>query len=305
MLAGLPYVVWPIGSLFILGSRKKEDPFLHYHAVQALLTGAVLAAFSFVLILFFSLAFRVAPGTASYGGGLFGLGFVLGGLGVAFTVFLTAVFLGWRATEGEMIRIPFLGDIAENKMLDQTGMTRRQFTEMCERAMEPMPEEEIPFPEVDETAHEEPAIDRLEAARAARAAKARRDQAMSIPSAPPSGNLEAARQARADEARRAQEERLRRAQEEQMRRAQVAQQARETQTFPPAQPRPPAHQQQQHQPRPVKGWPQGAPPKPSPGPVSKPKVTEVDLIGHYKEKKVGPGQNKEVLKQWLSSVDTE
>lgn len=294
MLAGLPYVVWPIGSLFILGSRKKEDPFLHYHAVQALLSGAVMAAFVLGLILFYFLAFRVAPGTASYGGGLFGLGVLLSGLGVGFAVLLTAVFLGWRATEGEMLRIPFLGDYAEEKMLDQTGMTRKQFTEMCEKAMQPIPEEEIPFPELRNERVEQPAVDRLEAARAARAAQARREQAMPIGST--SGtDLEATKRAREEAARRAQEEQLRRAREAQARRAQGSQAPQRQGQSPSG---------GQTQPRPVKGWPQGAPPKASPGPVSKPKVTEVDLIGHYKEKKGESGQNKEVLRQWLSSVDS-
>ena len=66
MLAGLPYVVWPIGSLFILASRKKEDPFLHYHAVQALLAGGAMALSVLLVILVMIVGFRVMPGSASY-----------------------------------------------------------------------------------------------------------------------------------------------------------------------------------------------------------------------------------------------
>ena len=146
MLAGLPYVVWPIGSLFILISRKKEDPFLHYHAVQALLAGGVLGAILIVLTLALFLVFRVMPGSAHYLSAMLGMGVMLGGGALLLGVLFSAVFLGWRATEGEMLRLPFIGDFAEEKMLDQTGMTRRQFETMLEKSMHPL-EEEIPFPE--------------------------------------------------------------------------------------------------------------------------------------------------------------
>jgi uncharacterized membrane protein len=178
MLAGLPYVVWPIGSLFILASRKKEDAFLHYHAVQGLLAGGIMVAFVLGLLLTLFVGFRVMPGSASYLPAFFGLGTLFVGGGVTLGVFLTAVFLGWRATEGEMIRIPFLGDYAEEKMLDQTGMTRREFEAMCEASLTPSPvtDEEIPFPELRDSTPvpKETAIDRLEAARQARAAQDQR-----------------------------------------------------------------------------------------------------------------------------------
>ena len=267
MLAGLPYVVWPIGSLFILASRKKEDPFLHYHAVQALLAGGAMALGVLIVILVMTVGFRVMPGSASYIPAFLGFGTIVVSGSVALAILLTAVFLGWRATEGEMLKIPILGDYAEEKMLDQTGMTRKEFSEMCERAMVPEePEEEIPFPELNQEAAATPpsrAIDRLEAARAARA------QA---------------------EATRAQ------AQKSQLRR--TGEMASPPESGPPSQPATPQHSSRDWGPLPRPG---------QPSPVKEPRVREVDLIGHYKEKKVetGPqgGKNADVLRQWLSSVD--
>ena len=264
MLAGLPYVVWPIGSLFILASRKKEDPFLHYHAVQALLAGGAMALSVLLVILVMIVGFRVMPGSASYIPAFLGFGTIVVSGSVALVILLTAVFLGWRATEGEMLKIPILGDYAEEKMLDQTGMTRREFAEMCERAMLPeQPEEEIPFPEVQKEPPEPTvrAIDRLEAARAARAqAEASRSRATESTPSP-----------------------------------------RETRDLAS----PPQSSPSQ---RPSRDW--GPLPRPGQPPTpNEPRIREVDLIGHYKEKKVetGPqgGKNADVLRQWLSSVDNE
>lgn len=148
MLAGLPYVVWPVGSLFVLASRKKDDPFLHYHAVQGGLFGAVIAVACLLGVIALAITFRLLPGSY-YVSGMLGMGTLLGGGVVAMTIFFTAIFLGWRATEGEMLRLPFLGDYAEGKMLDHTGMTRRDFEKMLEESfIEPTPEEfePIPFP---------------------------------------------------------------------------------------------------------------------------------------------------------------
>ena len=179
-----------------------------------------------------------------------------------------------------MLRLPFLGDVAEEKMLDQTGMTRRQFEQMCEDAIKAEGlDEEIPFPKLragtrsrttpDRVSLTQPpaerAIDRMEAARKTRAAQQDRE-------APPSPR-----------------------------------QAQRSQGAAAAQ-RPPASPQQ----RP--GAPAGRPPQrrpqmPAPQEPAQPVVKEIDLISHYKDKKVGAGQqggnSNEVLRQWLSSVDNE
>jgi uncharacterized membrane protein len=147
MLAGLPYVVWPVGSLFILASRKKDDPFLHYHAVQGGLFGAAMLAMCIVALVALGIAFRLLPGSSTYLPGMLGLVVLFGGGTVATLIFFAAIFLGWRATEGEMIRLPLAGDYAEGKMLDHTGMTRREFIDMLEKSfIEPNPNEPEPIP---------------------------------------------------------------------------------------------------------------------------------------------------------------
>lgn len=284
MLAGLPYVLWPIGSIFILASRKREDPFLVYHAVQALLTGALLLAGSLVLILGMFITFRVMPGSSSYLPAVFSLGVILGGSGLAMTILFAALFLGWRATEGEMLRIPLIGDFAEEKMLDQTGMTRRQFEAMCESGREPGEEEDpIPFPVLAEETPQPATSSRPEATRQARAqhtppqTDSRPTPTQSGPNgqAPhrPVNPISQRRPAPATPSRTAP------AQSQAQSQAQPHLAAREWEPLPPL--------------------PQSS------GPV----VREVDLIGHYKEKKVetGPqgGQKADVLRQWLSSVDND
>lgn len=267
MLAGLPYVVWPIGSAFILLSRKREDPFLHYHAVQALAAGGVLAAALLVLMLGLFLVFRVMPGSAQYGGAVLGMMVMFGGGTLLMGVLLSALFLGWRATEGEMLRLPIIGDFAEEKMLDMTGMTRRQFETMLEASLQPIKDEEIPFPEATETDDTDSiprTTNRLEAMRQAREQRYPAPPTASEPSPPPrpNGPQQAARPSQAAQGYR-----------------------------PPAAPVRPASE------------PQPTPRPAAPARPSAPQVREVDLIGHYKEAKVDSSPKADVLRQWLSSVD--
>ena len=285
MLAGLPYVVWPFGSFFILASPKKEDPFLYYHAVQALLAGVALGFSMLVAIVGMFICFRLMPtGTVPENTteivepvwsatmpALFSGGVIIGGGFLMMSILLVAIFLGWRATEGEMLRLPFLGDIAEEKMLDQTGMTRRQFEAMLEASMNPQSvEEEIPFPELEGEApqhsapSQERAIDRLEAARQARAAQHQREE----------------------EQRRQEAARL--------------QQARQTRQLEQRQPASGGHGGHS-----TAGYGHShAPQREVASQQANPVIREVDLIGHYKETQLetGPdsGKKADVLRQWLS-----
>jgi len=264
MLAGLPYVVWPIGSAFILLSRKREDPFLHYHAVQALAAGGVLAAALLVLMFGLFLIFRVMPGSAQYGGAVLGMTVMFGGGALLLGVLFTAIFLGWRATEGEMLRLPVIGDFAEEKMLDMTGMTRRQFETMLEASLQPIKDEEIPFPEATESEETDLAprtTNRLEAMRQAREQSYPAPPSRSEPSIPTRING-------------------------------PQQPARTSQAAQGYRPPPPPRATPEPPPRPA------APARPS-----TPQVREVDLIGHYKEPKVDSSPKADVLRQWLSSVD--
>lgn len=288
MLAGLPYVVWPVGSLFILASPKKDEPFLNYHAWQGLWTGLVMLAFSFLSFLGMVLLFRLLPGSASYVPGMLGMSLFFGGMGILLVAFFTAVFLGWRATEGEMVRLPYLGDLAEQKMLDHTGMTRRQFmglqAEYQQASSAEYGEEEIPFPELSASpgpGSRAAAQVRVEAARAARS------------QAPPNSPRVSPPRPIAEP------------------RSQRPPQPTAVSSPPPGVSRPvegklPSAFQ-------AKKNPAGSTFERSGPSEATPRVKEVDLVRHYKDLKSVPGantpqgtppaQHKDVLKKWLSSVD--
>ncbi len=278
MLAGLPYVVWPIGSVFILASRKKDDPFLHYHAVQGLLAGAVMLVLSIVAFVMMFVMFRVMPGTSTLVPGILGMAMVFGGGAISMIVFFTALFLGWRATAGEMLRLPYLGDYAEEKMLDHTGMTRREFVNMLEESLiEPNPDDEgpIPFPESQ--------------------AGRRRTQGQPLASpTPPEPSVASARPAisgRKVPTSRPLSDPLRRSSSE----PRLVSLVKESNVSHPA----------------VSG-PASTPREPSQN-VASPIIKDVDLIRHYKDRQGGPkpsapqppAAQTEVLRKWLSSVDTD
>lgn len=270
MLAGLPYVIWPIGSAFILASRKKEDPFLHYHAVQALLAGGILTAGIIVLLLGLSIFFRIMPGAASYFPAFLSLTFLLLGGGAVLAIVLTAIFLGWRATEGEMTRLPFIGDYAEEKMLDQTGMTRRQFKAMLAASMAPeSADEEIPFPESLSPATPQSPRELQQRVPQQRIPQQRVPQQRAPQPSPPHDPMRSSLGAR-------------------------------PQTPQKRPPRPTV-------PVPPVSRPTGSLPGSGPRPPqsTQPVVRDVDLIGHYKEKAPERSAKADVLKQWLSSVDND
>lgn len=346
MLAGLPYVLWPVGSCFILASRKKDDPYLHYHAIQGLIWGAVALALSLLGFLGMGLIFRLMPGSSTYLPGMIGMSFVVGGGLIAMVVFFTAIFLAWRATAGEMLRLPFIGDFAEQKMLDHTGMTRRDFIKHLEDSfIEPTPEEfdPIPFPTA-------PVLN--ERAQEILAQRAVQD---TTPASVKAAEMLAERQARqlqaqADEARRKAEEAKRQAALAQQQKAadlraqqaaavQAAQRQAPVPTPPAARQAPPVANAAPA-PRPpaapssgngdaarAKSYPligskvsNLVPPSPSPAAAqqrspaqssghpaapqnpAQPKVKDVDLVRHYKERSK-PESSSDALKGWLSSVE--
>ncbi len=340
MLAGLPYVLWPVGSCFILASRKKDDPYLHYHAIQGLIWGAIALALSLLGFLGMGLIFRLMPGSSTYLPGMIGMTFVIGGGLIAMVVFFTAIFLAWRATAGEMLRLPFIGDFAEQKMLDHTGMTRRDFIKHLEDSfIEPAPEEfdPIPFPTA-------PVLN--ERAQEILAQRAVQD---TTPASVKAAEMLAERQARqlqaqADEARRRAEEAKRQAALAQQQKAadlraqqaaavQAAHRPAPTPPSPTARPatppanaapasRPPAGPAGNGDAARAKSYPliggkvsnlvPQSPTAPSAGasgghsaaPQSpaQPKVKDVDLVRHYKERGK-PDSSSDALKGWLSSVE--
>ena len=339
MLAGLPYVVWPVGSLFILASRKKDDPFLHYHAVQGGIFGAVMGLTAVASFIGLGVVFRLLPGTSVYLPGLLGMATLAGGGLVLMAIFLTAIFLAWRATEGEMLRLPFIGDFAEGKMLDHTGMTRRQFEQMLEQSfIEPAPDEPeaIPFPEYGTPALTGKAAEVMATrtadgttpasfkaaeilahrqAKQAAAEKAAATAQAALAIQQKNANLAAQQTAALQATQRAQPS---------TRPAQPAQSAPRPAQPPQAPPRPATTQHQGQQQRPAApangagqaARPDATPPAPA-TPAERarsypliressdntaPQVKEVDLIRHYKERRPAAPQS-DALRNWLTAVD--
>lgn len=319
MLAGLPYVLWPVGSVFILATRKKDDPFLHYHAIQGLIWGGVALALSLASFLGLALLFRVMPGSSTYLPGMLGMGFLFGGMVIAMIVFFTALFLAWRATAGEMLRLPFAGDYAEQRMLDHTGMTRRDFMKMLEASFvepkfdEPEP---IPFPEEPERA----------ANGRAREILAQRAVQETTPASVKAAELLAQRQAqqaqaKAEEARRqaalAQQQKAAALQAQQAAALQASQRAPQPPAVPVRSPlsSEPSGSGTRPDPARVKSYPliggkASVPAQPGqvrptpPGPTGQSKVKDVDLVRHYKDRGKS-GESSDALKGWLTSMDQD
>lgn len=302
MLAGLPYLLWPIGSVFILASRKKEDPFLYYHAVQALIWGCSVLICTLVSLVVLAITFRLAPSSGGYFSGFFGVGILLAAGFMGMMVFFSAIFLGWRATEGEMLKIPFMGDFAENKMLDSTGMTRKDFIEMLEKSLSNPQDvqEPIPFP---------PATDEelFLSGRAAEVVDIRARE--EVPASMKASELLAKRKAEtqvqasipAQVQARAQDLRRQVADSP----TKLAGMAKENISAAKALAQEPV----------VKKYSLIAPKQPKPVPPKDPvslaslkavpsgKVKDLDLVRHYKERSAQPKSNDDVLRSWLSSVD--
>ncbi len=127
MLAGLSYPLWPIAPVFILKSKKREDPFLVYHAYHGLAWGAASTVALIGVFLFLMIAFRIMPGSSTLLPGFVGITLFLTGWVCLFLVMLYSLFLGWRASAGELIQLPYIGDWAEERMIAESGMNHSQF----------------------------------------------------------------------------------------------------------------------------------------------------------------------------------
>lgn len=295
-------MLWPIGSVFILASRKKEDPFLYYHAVQALIWGGSVLVCTLVSLVVLAITFRLAPSSGGYFSGFFGVGILIAAGFMGMMVFFSAIFLGWRATEGEMLKIPFMGDFAESKMLDSTGMTRKDFIEMLEKSLDNPQDvqEPIPFP---------PATDEeLFLSRRATEVvdiRVREEVPASLKASELLAKRKAATQVQAPTPAHVQ------AQAQGLRRQVVDTPARSAGiTKENNLPAKPLTQEPV-----IKNYSLIAPKQPKPVPSKDPtsiaslksvpsgKVKELDLVRHYKERSAQPKSNDDVLRSWLNSVD--
>jgi uncharacterized membrane protein len=126
MLAGLCYPLWPFAGPWALFTHRRKELFVYFHALQGIYLGAATTVISFFSLLFVYLIFffrnpkniidpkvkfdgQVTCGTAS----VIVLMFLL--LALMFVLFYN-LWLGWKASQGKIFRLPLIGDIAYTKM---------------------------------------------------------------------------------------------------------------------------------------------------------------------------------------------
>ena len=97
---------YPIGIVaLILVFIEKDNKFVRFHAFQSLLFWAAVFVIYIVLGIFTGILFAVSTTL----GGLFAMLFGLLGL----AVFAAMIFLALKAYQGQMFKLPVVGDMAE------------------------------------------------------------------------------------------------------------------------------------------------------------------------------------------------
>ncbi len=126
MIAALGYPFWYIVSPIILLTRKRDEPFMKYHALQALIFGAALVVVQIILFLIMTGIFSCVPSLK----GIIRDGYVWKGymekgcffLSVFVIVILVylvmmsfVLYFAFKAFRGDHFRIPFIGAMLEKK----------------------------------------------------------------------------------------------------------------------------------------------------------------------------------------------
>ncbi|MEW6284342.1 MAG: hypothetical protein AB1758_37350, partial [Candidatus Eremiobacterota bacterium] len=151
MLAGLCYPFWFFVGPLVLFSSRRREPFLQFHARQGLYSGAASILGTLLVTLIVWLLFQILspgvpdPGTIAKAGpaGTGGRGTVAGFLGVflfgaawlgllfGFCLFL---FLGYRASAGEFMMLPWIGKRAMDRVMQDLDL---DLEDLSERPDEP------------------------------------------------------------------------------------------------------------------------------------------------------------------------
>lgn len=152
MLSGLAYPGWIIFPAFILLSSKKEDSFVCFHAIQGLAFGILSSVATMLVTLGVWLLFQVLPSAGGTGSGLLGVGLFASIFVFLSILFIASIFIGWQASSGRFLKLPVIGEWAENKMvemldLDLEATKRAAMPRPLAAAAPAAPLEPIPFPE--------------------------------------------------------------------------------------------------------------------------------------------------------------
>ncbi len=142
MMAGSCYPFWPVIPIFVLLSSKRQDPFLAFHAVQALAVGLTTSALSVVGLFLLWISYSSLPTSWMMTSGAIGAVLMLAALAVGGFCFLAQIFLGWQASSGRFLRVIGLGDLCEARMASLLGLSATQLRQLAvDREL--MPDEKI------------------------------------------------------------------------------------------------------------------------------------------------------------------
>ena len=127
MLSGLAYPLWPFICPIILLGEKKKEPFVHFHAIQALAVGVLSLAGAIVISIVTFLLLWLLPSSFVTFSGFVGLTVFLVVTFAFFFWFAVIIYIAWQASSGNFLRLPFLGQWAEEKMQTNLGITEADY----------------------------------------------------------------------------------------------------------------------------------------------------------------------------------
>ncbi len=122
MLSGLCYPFWPLVPPMVLLGARREEPFVHFHALQALALGFLSTGGCLLLAGFVWLTLKVLPGGSPTFSGIVGLGVFSAGFFVLVFYVSFLLYTAWRAGDGRFLRLPFVGAWAEARMQANLGL---------------------------------------------------------------------------------------------------------------------------------------------------------------------------------------
>lgn len=123
MLSGLTYPLWPFIVPIVLYGPRREEPYVHFNALQSLALGAATLACTVVLGMVTWLIFFLLPATAIAISGIIGLVVFIVLVFLACFYCTVIVYIAWRAANGAFMKLPIIGQWAENRMQMNLGIT--------------------------------------------------------------------------------------------------------------------------------------------------------------------------------------
>ena len=152
MLAGVCYPAWLVVPAFVLLTPKKNDPYVCFHAVQAVMLGVYSSLAQLFLLLAVWIFFQIVPKSGTTLSGVVGVAMFSSGLLVSLVLFLLAFFMGWRAALGHYLKLPGIGGWSERVMAKTLHMDRAAMIEAAStRSLKVGPAKSVPqqpiFPE--------------------------------------------------------------------------------------------------------------------------------------------------------------